>query len=187
MAILVIDIGGSAVRTAVVRPDGTVVARRQHPFAPQQAMPGLVELDARAIASSALTAAHASLEEVGGVDGVGVTNQRGHYRGLGRETGEPIGPALSWQDLRTVGTCLELQAEGLRLAPNESATKLAWLLDTYDKSRSRELALRYPRLLGDLELDQWFCSRHRPQQRWHYRSAANRSGTGGESGARMGS
>ena len=54
-------------------------------------------------------------------------------------TGEPVGPALSWQDLRTAGTCLELQAEGLRLAPNESATKLAWLLDTYDPTRSRDL------------------------------------------------
>jgi glycerol kinase len=31
--------------------------------------------------------------------------------------------------LRTVGTCLELQAEGIRFSPSESATKFAWLLD----------------------------------------------------------
>jgi len=139
LGILVIDIGSSAVRTAVVNPDGTVVARRQMPFAPVQPMAGLVELDASSLARSALTAAKASLEEVGGVDAVGVTNQRGTTVVWDASSGEPIGPALSWQDLRTAGTCLELQAEGLRLAPNESATKLAWLLDTYERDRARDL------------------------------------------------
>ena len=37
----------------------------------------------------------------------------------------PSVPALGWQDLRTVGDCLVLQAEGIRLAPNQSATKVA--------------------------------------------------------------
>ncbi len=48
------------------------------------------------------------------------------------------GPGIGWQDLRTVGTCLELQADGIRLAPNASATKLAALLDMADPDRSRE-------------------------------------------------
>ena len=54
-------------------------------------------------------------------------------------TGEPVGPGIGWQDLRTVGTCLVLQGDGIRLAPNLSATKLAYLLDTYDPDRSRDL------------------------------------------------
>jgi len=83
--------------------------------------------------------ARACLEEVGPVAGVGVTNQRGSTIVWDAVTGDPVGPALSWQDLRTAGTCLELQGEGLRLAPNESATKLAWLLDTYDPERKRDL------------------------------------------------
>jgi glycerol kinase len=83
--------------------------------------------------------ARACLEQVGPVAGVGVTNQRGSTIVWDAVTGEPVGPALSWQDLRTAGTCLELQGEGLRLAPNESATKLAWLLDTYDSERKRDL------------------------------------------------
>ncbi len=109
------------------------------PTSPDRPFPGLVEVDGAALAKAALEAARSCLEEVGHVGGVGVTNQRGTTIVWDAGTGEPVGPALSWQDLRTAGTCLELQAEGLRLAPNESATKLAWLLDTYDPTRSRDL------------------------------------------------
>ena len=56
-----------------------------------------------------------------------------------RATGEPIGPAIGWQDLRTIGMCLEQQANGFRFAPNVSATKIAYLLDTYDPDRTRDL------------------------------------------------
>jgi len=41
--------------------------------------------------------------------------------------------------LRTVGDCLVLQAEGLRVAPNQSATKLRHLLDLHDADRERDL------------------------------------------------
>ncbi len=102
-------------------------------------MPGLVELDAAALARAALDVASRALSEAGPVAGVGITNQRGTALIWDAVSSEPIGPALSWQDLRTAGTCLELQGEGLRLAPNESATKLAWLLDTYDPDRRRDL------------------------------------------------
>jgi glycerol kinase len=99
----------------------------------------LVEIDGAALANAALGTATQALREAGPVAGVGVTNQRGSAIVWDAATSEPVGPALSWQDLRTAGTCLELQAEGLRLAPNESATKLAWLLDTYDPERRRDL------------------------------------------------
>ena len=41
-----------------------------------------------------------------------------------RQRRVPVGPGIGWQDLRTVVDCLVLQGEGLRLAPNASATKL---------------------------------------------------------------
>ena len=139
MSILVIDVGSSAVRAGVVRPDGTVSARRAETVPVQRPTPGMVELDAAFLAQALLEVARGSLAEAGPVEGVGVTNQRGTTVVWDAATGEPVGPALSWQDLRTVFTCLELQGEGLRLAPNESATKLAWLLDTYDPERRRDL------------------------------------------------
>jgi glycerol kinase len=70
---------------------------------------------------------------------VGITTQRGSTVVWDRATGEPVGPGLGWQDLRTIGECLVLAAEGLRIAPNQSATKLSHLLDTYDPDRSRDL------------------------------------------------
>lgn len=139
MSILVVDVGSSAVRASVFRPDGTVAARQVAAFGTERPYPGLVELDARQVADAALGAARACLGEAGPVEGVGVTNQRGTTVLWDAATGEPVGPALSWQDLRTAGTCLELQGEGLRLAPNESATKLAWLLDNFDPDRHRDL------------------------------------------------
>ncbi len=76
----------------------------------------------------------------GPVDAVGITNQRASTVVWDRATGEAVGPGIGWQDLRTAGTCLMLQSQGLRLAPNASATKLAYLLDTYDYNRERDLA-----------------------------------------------
>ena len=122
-----------------MRPDGSITARRQQPFTPSRPFPGLVEVDAAALAKEIIDVACCCLAEAGPVEGVGVTNQRGTTVLWDASTGEPVGPALSWQDLRTAGTCLELQGEGLRLSPSESATKLAWLLDTYDAGRHRDL------------------------------------------------
>ena len=57
-----------------------------------------------------------------------------------RGTGEPIGPALGWQDLRTIMECITAkEAHGLHLAPNQSATKVAWLLDNVAGARDRDL------------------------------------------------
>jgi glycerol kinase len=135
MSILVIDVGTTSVRAGVVRPDATVAGVQRRPLPPIIPGPGLVEFDADAMAAAALDAAAAAIASMGPVDAVGVTNQRGSAVVWDAETGRALGPGLGWQDLRTVGTCLELQAEGLRLAPNESATKVAWLLDTYAPER----------------------------------------------------
>jgi glycerol kinase len=70
---------------------------------------------------------------------VGITNQRASTIVWDRATGEPVGPGLGWQDLRTVGTCLVLREQGLRVAPNASATKLSYLLDEADPDRTRDL------------------------------------------------
>ena len=54
-------------------------------------------------------------------------------------TGDVVGPGLGWQDQRTVGQCIALQRSGLRLAPNQSATKLAFLLQAAGDRHSRDL------------------------------------------------
>ncbi|MGE3834110.1 MAG: FGGY family carbohydrate kinase [Acidimicrobiia bacterium] len=135
MSILVIDVGTSSVRAAVVRPGGRLDGLQRRASLPDTPFPGLVEFDATALAAIALEAAAAALEAAGPVDAVGVTNQRASTIVWDRATGEPVRPAIGWQDLRTVGECLVHQAAGLRLAPNVSATKLALLLQGAGEGR----------------------------------------------------
>lgn len=139
MSILVIDVGTSGVRAAVVRQDATISFELHREVLPDSPAPGLVEFDAAAMATAALDVARTVLTDHGPVDGVGIANQRGSTVVWDRATGEPIGPGLGWQDLRTVGECLVLGAEGIRMAPNVSATKVAWLLDQFDPDRDRDL------------------------------------------------
>ncbi len=106
---------------------------------PSTPAPGFVEFDATALAAAALDVARQTLAAGGPVDAVGVANQRSSTVVWDRATGEPIGPGIGWQDLRTAGTCLMLQGQGIRVAPAASATKLAYLLDTYDYGRARDL------------------------------------------------
>lgn len=131
-SILVVDVGTSGVRSAVVRPDASVTAVHHREVLPASPAPGLVELDPLAIAEAAVETAEAALAEGGPVGAVGIANQRASAVAWSRTTGEPVGPGLGWQDLRTVGTCLVLQEEGIFLAPNESATKFQVLLDAAD-------------------------------------------------------
>jgi glycerol kinase len=138
-SILVVDVGTSGVRGAVVRPDATVTAVHHREVLPSSPAPGLVEFDPAAMAAAALDVARAALAEGGPVAAVGVTNQRASTVVWDRATGDPVGPGLGWQDLRTVGDCLVHQANGLHLAPNESATKLAHLIDAADPGRTRDL------------------------------------------------
>ncbi len=113
---------------------------RYRALPPSTPFPGLVEFDAAEMAAAVLEVAAAALAAGGPVDAVGITNQRASTVVWDRATGVPIAPALGWQDLRTVFDCLTLAAEhGIRLAPNQSATKLAALLDAHDPDRARDL------------------------------------------------
>jgi glycerol kinase len=140
MSILVIDVGTSSVRVSVVRPDASVALVHQEATLPSSPAPGLVELDAAEIWEAVLRCATRALRDAGEpIATVGIANQRASTVVWDRATGAPVGPGLGWQDLRTVGTCLVLQADGIRLAPNASATKLAQLLDDHDPDRARDL------------------------------------------------
>jgi glycerol kinase len=144
--VLVVDVGTSSVRAAVVLPDASVVHDHHEVTLPDSPMPGLVEFDAVALADAAIACARRSLADadaagVAPVGAVGITNQRASTIVWDRATGEPVGPGLGWQDLRTVGDCLVLQAEGIRVAPNLSATKARHLLDQVDPERTRDLCV----------------------------------------------
>lgn len=144
MSILVVDVGTSGLRAAVVDPDGRIVHDEHRELLPDSPMAGLVEFDAARMAEVVLEVARGVLAAAGPVEAVGITTQRASTVVWDRTTGAPVAPALGWQDLRTVGDCLVLKEQGLRLAPNQSATKLAHLLDLHDPERERDLCFGTP-------------------------------------------
>jgi len=140
VSILVVDVGTSGVRAAVVRPDATVEHVRYRQVLPSSPQPSFVEFDPVEMAEAVLDVAGAALAEGGPVDAVGIASQRASTIVWDRRTGVPVGPGVGWQDLRTVGTCLMLRAQGVRVAPNASATKVAFLLSLVEPGRWDELA-----------------------------------------------
>jgi glycerol kinase len=137
-AVLAVDAGTSGVRAAVVTAAGEVAASAYRQALPSSPMPNFVEFDPVALGDAALEVAGRAAAEWGGpVAAVGITNQRASTILWERSSGQPVGPGVGWQDLRTVGMCLALQAQGLRLPPNASATKLVFLLDLADPARQR--------------------------------------------------
>jgi glycerol kinase len=140
MSVLVVDVGTSGLRAAVVTPAGDVTALEYRPFPPSSPFPGMVEFDAAGMATAVLEVARTALAAGGPVAAVGITAQRASTIVWDRATGEPIGPGIGWQDLRTVFDCITVKAEhNLHLAPNQSATKVSWLLNTFDAGRERDL------------------------------------------------
>ena len=126
---LAIDVGSTTIRTALVDEAGQVSPVHQQRLTVRSPSPGEVELDPAEIARLSLELAEVTLNEGGRCDVVGITNQRATTIVFDPTTSQAVGPALGWQDLRTVLDCLVLQSNGVRLAPNQSATKIKWLVD----------------------------------------------------------
>jgi glycerol kinase len=135
--ILAIDQGTTGT-TCLVVDDELMIARRGYAELPQHfPHPGWVEHDPEEIWQSVLAAAGAAgLDDV---DTVAITNQRETTLLWDRTTGEPVAPAIVWQDRRTAERCRELDADlirertGLVPDPYFSATKLEWLLREHER------------------------------------------------------
>src|SRR6185312_15062435 len=112
--------------------------------------PGWVEHDAKEIWKTQLEVMRAVLNEsrasANEIAAIGITNQRETTVVWNRATGEPIAPAIVWQDRRAASMCDRFRAEGkealfrektgLVLDPYFSGTKLRWLLDNVAGARA---------------------------------------------------
>ena len=140
--ILVIDIGTTSVRVATMNVNGEIVDFRQQQQPPSTPFPGLVEFDPTTLSRSVIELASAVATAAGAITGVAITTQRASTVVWHRSSGEPIGPGLSWQDLRTVGECMTAKSEhGVAVAPNQSATKAQWLLNSVENARGLDLCI----------------------------------------------
>jgi glycerol kinase len=145
-ALLVIDEGTSSTRAVLVEADGRFTRLAQHDLTTRFPEPGRVEQDAAEIwdlTRRAVGEAMAGHERR--VRAVGITNQRETIVAWDRASGEPLAPAIVWQDRRTADACTSLREAGhepavqkltgLLLDPYFSATKIRWMLDHHPALR----------------------------------------------------
>jgi glycerol kinase len=136
--VMAIDAGTTGVRAIAFDEDARILAVAAREFTQHFPRPGWVEHDAAEIWEAVQ---HVLGEAVSALDGVpvaavGITDQRETTVLWDRRTGEPLAPAIVWQDRRTADRCDELRADhldavrattGLVLDPYFSATKIEWL------------------------------------------------------------
>ncbi|WP_431470471.1 FGGY family carbohydrate kinase [Sphingosinithalassobacter sp. LHW66-3] len=140
--LLVIDEGTTSTRAMLFAPDGSCRGSHSAALTQQYPGPGLVEHDANEIWRHSLECAQAMVEAAGGADriaAIGIANQRETVVFWDRATGEPLAPAIVWQDRRTAAMCRALKERGeegavqartgLLLDPYFSGTKIGWALE----------------------------------------------------------
>jgi glycerol kinase len=136
--ILAVDQGTTGTTCLVVGDELEVVGRGYAPVGLTTPKPGWVEQDPRELWSSVEAAAAAALADAGlratELQAIGIANQRETTIVWDRASGDPVYPAIVWQDRRTAERCRELSRDeirartGLTPDPYFSATKLEWIL-----------------------------------------------------------
>jgi glycerol kinase len=152
--ILVIDAGTTSTRAMLFAADGRCLGSEQKELGQNYPKPGWVEHDPGEIWESSLACARAMAERAGGAEriaGIGITNQRETIVFWDARTGEPLAPAIVWQDRRTADLCAALKAKGhepavqaktgLLLDPYFSGSKIAWALEHWPALREAGEAL----------------------------------------------
>lgn len=149
--ILSLDQGTTSSRAILFNLEAGMVAQGQYEIKQSFPRPGWVEHDPEQIWESQLAAARDAIQASGiaaaDITAIGITNQRETVLIWDRTTGEPIYPAIVWQDRRTAQQCEEIKRQGLdrEIADKTglvvdayfSATKLAWILDHVQGARER--------------------------------------------------
>ncbi len=149
--IMAFDAGTTSSRCILFNKKGEMISVAQKEFTQYFPQPGLVEHDAMeiwltqyAVASEALNKVGASADDI---EAIGITNQRETTIVWDKETGEPVGHAIVWQDRRTAKFCEELMdggytdsirlKTGLVIDPYFSGTKIRWILDNVEGAREK--------------------------------------------------
>jgi glycerol kinase len=116
MNVLAIDQGTSSTKALVAADGGEVLGEGNAPVHPQAGADGAVEQDPQELLDSIVSAGRAALDAAGApVEAVGLANQGETVLRWNRDTGEPYGPALSWQDRRAVSVTRDLGEQEARL------------------------------------------------------------------------
>lgn len=149
--ILSVDQGTTSSRAILFSSRGDIVGLRQKELRLYTPHSGWVEQNPEDIWNDTLWAMQSLFrdypEEVRGLAGIGITNQRETTVLWDRRSGNPVYNAIVWQDRRTAEYCAGLKKRGagemiadktgLLPDPYFSATKIAWVLDNVPGAREK--------------------------------------------------
>jgi glycerol kinase len=149
--ILALDLGTTSARAIVFDAEGSTVSLAQKNYSQTYPHSGWVEQDPFDLSKTQITVAQQALRKANlnssDIAALGITNQRESTVVWNRASGQPIYPAIIWQDRRTVGMCEQWKADGiedfvhqrtgLQLDPYFSASKLRWILDRVPNAQAQ--------------------------------------------------
>ncbi|WP_104499285.1 glycerol kinase GlpK [Acinetobacter indicus] len=140
--LLALDQGTTSSRAIIFNEHGQVQASAQRETQINTPQSGWVEQDAQEIWSSQMAVVQQALASARilakDIQAIGLTNQRETTIVWDKRNGQPLAPAIIWQDRRAADWCNQLlqqglqqkiqQTTGLLIDPYFSAGKLVWLL-----------------------------------------------------------
>ncbi len=148
--LLVLDAGTTSTRAIAFTAKGAIIASAGRPITQSYPQPGWVEHDAAEIWRASRDCLIEVADSVGAarIAAIGITNQRETVVLWDKVSGEPLAPAIVWQDRRTADACAALKSAGhepwvqaqtgLLLDPYFSATKIRWALDNWPQVAAAE-------------------------------------------------
>lgn len=166
--IIALDEGTTNAKAVALNAKGLVVAKCARPLSIETPREGWVEQSAEQLLEASLAVVRQVVDAVGAqnVAALAISNQRETAIGWYRASGQPLGPAITWQCSRTADFCHALREQGkeaviktttgLPIAPLFSASKMRWLLDAIPNGS--ELAAQGEICLGTV--DSWLL--------WHF-------------------
>jgi glycerol kinase len=149
--VLALDQGTTSSRAILFDHQGAIRAVAQQEFKQYFPQSGWVEHHGNEIWESQLAVAQRVLQDAAvtakEIVAIGITNQRETTLIWNRQTGQPIHPAIVWQDRRTASICDQLrqaghtelirEKTGLVVDAYFSGTKIQWLLDNVPDARQQ--------------------------------------------------
>lgn len=150
--ILTLDQGTTSCRTVISNELGKATCIAQQEYAQIYPQDGWVEHNAIEIWNTQLQTIKDAIGKANikyaDIAAIGITNQRETTVVWDKNTGQPIGNAIVWQDRRTADICNQLKAQsgmidyvrqntGLVIDAYFSGTKIKWLLDNTPDARKK--------------------------------------------------
>jgi glycerol kinase len=145
--LLGLDLGTTRVCALAIDLEGRVRGRAYQSLATAYPSPGRVEQDPEEMLAKSVLALHEARTAAGAgardVRALGLAAQRATALAWDARSGQPLAPAIGWQDQRGAARAAELRREGFAVTPLASATKLeSWLRGQDAAARAVQAAAR---------------------------------------------